>query len=119
MGYYANDASPDAQRQYPIVGSGQPVLFDGTISTAANQTAFLPGSLVRDWVDGDRHYFTYQTRKTWSSSSSTSSQAATTWYAPNTETSSRSRSTVIRTTPSTSSINWTRWVRRSTSRAVL
>jgi ABC-2 type transport system permease protein len=54
--------SPDALRRYTALGVGQDVLFDGTINTASDQTAFLPGTLERDWLDGDRHYYTYRTR---------------------------------------------------------
>ncbi|MBV9359023.1 MAG: hypothetical protein JO023_26240, partial [Chloroflexi bacterium] len=64
LGYFpltTPDASPDALRRYTAMGAGQDVLFDGTISTASDQTAFLPGTLERDWIDGNRHFFTYRT----------------------------------------------------------
>ena len=34
--------------------------FEATVGTARNQTAVLPGTLQRTWVDGDRRYFHYR-----------------------------------------------------------
>lgn len=35
------------------------VTFDTTVSTVAGQTVVAPGYLEREWVEGDRRYFTY------------------------------------------------------------
>ncbi|MBL4689368.1 MAG: ABC transporter permease subunit [Nannocystaceae bacterium] len=34
--------------------------FSATVSTSVGQTALAPGYLIRDWVEGDRHYFRYE-----------------------------------------------------------
>ena len=34
--------------------------FETVVSTAAGQTAIAPGYLLKDWTEGDRHYFHYQ-----------------------------------------------------------
>lgn len=34
--------------------------FETTVSTTAGQTAIAPGYLIKDWIDGDRHYFQYK-----------------------------------------------------------
>ena len=34
--------------------------FETVVSTAAGQTAIAPGYLLKDWKEGDRHYFHYQ-----------------------------------------------------------
>jgi len=36
------------------------VNFETTVSTVVGQTAIAPGYLIRDWVEGDRHYFHYK-----------------------------------------------------------
>ena len=35
------------------------ISFDTTVSTAADQTALAPGTLVKEWTQGDRRYFHY------------------------------------------------------------
>jgi hypothetical protein len=37
------------------------ISFDATLSTDAGQIAIAPGELVRDWTEGNRHYFEYRT----------------------------------------------------------
>jgi len=34
--------------------------FSATVSTSADQTALAPGYLVKQWDEGDRHYFRYE-----------------------------------------------------------
>ena len=34
--------------------------YETVVSTEAGQTAIAPGYLIRDWVEGDRHYFHYK-----------------------------------------------------------
>ena len=36
------------------------VSFETTVSTVASQRVVAPGYLERDWVEGDRHYYTYK-----------------------------------------------------------
>jgi len=36
------------------------VTFETTVSTVKGQTVVAPGYLQKDWVEGDRHYFTYK-----------------------------------------------------------
>jgi hypothetical protein len=36
------------------------IAFEATVSTSADQTAIAPGTLVRDWTVGERHYFHYR-----------------------------------------------------------
>jgi len=38
------------------------VQFTATLSTAADQIAITSGELVKDWIEGDRRYFQYQTQ---------------------------------------------------------
>lgn len=42
-------------------GIGSRALVSTVISTAADQIAVVPGSLVRDWQEGGRRYFEYRT----------------------------------------------------------
>jgi hypothetical protein len=39
------------------------IAFEATVSTSVDQTAIAPGTLERDWVVGDRHYFHYKMDK--------------------------------------------------------
>lgn len=39
------------------------VPFEAVVSTNADQIAIAPGELVREWTEGDRHYFQFRTLK--------------------------------------------------------
>ncbi|MBF2085277.1 hypothetical protein [Thermoleptolyngbya sp. C42_A2020_037] len=49
----------------PLIPAGDADLaqFSATLSTSADQIAITSGELVRDWVEGNRHYFQYQSRE--------------------------------------------------------
>jgi len=53
LSQYAATANGDADR----------VAFSATLSTSADQIAMTSGELVRDWVEGERHYFQYQSQE--------------------------------------------------------
>jgi len=48
-----------ARRNTPRGVDADWVKFETTVSTAADQVAIAPGSLAREWRDGDRRYFRY------------------------------------------------------------
>ncbi|HML17671.1 MAG TPA: M1 family aminopeptidase [Bryobacteraceae bacterium] len=54
-----NDAAARANTY--IANDADWVTFDATLSTDAGQIAVAPGELVRDWTEGNRHYFEYRT----------------------------------------------------------
>ncbi len=56
-----NDAA--ARRNTYISSDADWVTFDAVVSTSADQIAIAPGELVREWTDGGRRYFQYQTRR--------------------------------------------------------
>ncbi len=51
-----------ARRNTYISSDADWVTFEAVVSTSADQIAIAPGELVKDWAQGDRHYFQYQTR---------------------------------------------------------
>ncbi|QKD81485.1 hypothetical protein HPC62_04170 [Thermoleptolyngbya sichuanensis A183] len=54
------------QTQYtPLTPAGDADLaqFSATLSTSADQIAITSGELRRDWVEGNRHYFQYQSQE--------------------------------------------------------
>jgi ABC-2 type transport system permease protein len=55
------DDDPNEARRWSALGiGGRRVGFAGVISTDADQTALLPGSLQREWSVGQRRYFEYR-----------------------------------------------------------
>ena len=55
----ALDRNGDRSNTY-ISNHADYVNLETTISTSADQTAIAPGSLVKDWTEGNRHYFNYK-----------------------------------------------------------
>jgi ABC-2 type transport system permease protein len=51
-----------ARRNTYITNDADWVTFDAVISTSGDQIAIAPGELVREWREGDRHFFEYRTR---------------------------------------------------------
>ncbi len=51
-----------ARRNTYISSDADWVSFDAVIGTSADQIAIAPGELVRDWAEGNHHYFEYRTR---------------------------------------------------------
>lgn len=51
---------PDARSQSATTPDADRVNFSATVSTSRDQIAVMPGELQRDWVEGNRHYFTYK-----------------------------------------------------------
>lgn len=51
------------QKQYNVNGAdADRILYSATLSTAPDQIAITSGELVREWNDGGRHYFQYQSQ---------------------------------------------------------
>ncbi|UBF24331.1 hypothetical protein K9N68_21830 [Kovacikia minuta CCNUW1] len=53
-------SDPNARRESNATPDADRVNFSATVSTSHDQIAVMPGELQRDWVEGDRHYFTYK-----------------------------------------------------------
>jgi ABC-2 type transport system permease protein len=53
------DRNGDRNNTY-ISNHADYVNLETTISTSSDQTAIAPGSLVKYWTEGNRHYFTYK-----------------------------------------------------------
>jgi ABC-2 type transport system permease protein len=61
---YGLIARPDATSPGDSVATrtrlgGEPITFEATVSTSADQVAVAPGALRRTWTEGDRRYFHY------------------------------------------------------------
>jgi ABC-2 type transport system permease protein len=52
-----------ARRNTYIANDADWVAFDAVVSTSADQIAVAPGELVREWTEGGRRFFEYQSRK--------------------------------------------------------
>lgn len=52
---------PIAQKEGRANGDGEEIGFEMIISTIANQTALVPGNLIKEWEEGGRNYFYYKT----------------------------------------------------------
>ncbi len=55
-----NEADSVARRNNYVIQDADWVMVHTTISTAGDQVAVAPGSLLRSWKEGDRAYFEYQ-----------------------------------------------------------
>jgi ABC-2 type transport system permease protein len=56
-----NDSA--ARRNTYIANDADWITFDAVVSTTADQIAIAPGELVREWNEGGRRFFEYQSRK--------------------------------------------------------
>lgn len=51
---------PFALKEGKSGGDGEEIDFEIILSTEADQIALAPGNLVKDWIEGKRHYFHYK-----------------------------------------------------------
>lgn len=56
----ANVNDPVAINKIYVTNEGDWIEFDATVSTSADQIAFAPGYLIKEWTENNRHYFHYK-----------------------------------------------------------
>ena len=54
------DCGPNCNKNYLTNGFSDFINVETIISTSNDQIAIAPGSLVKEWVQGDRKYYQYK-----------------------------------------------------------